>query len=79
MPFTSIIRLIDAEVVSFSEFHHASQGVATINAHVKAINSKIDSDSRRAAIVIAHTTPPFADLPPLWKLGLEAWGSQAQP
>ncbi|WP_347341416.1 hypothetical protein [Bradyrhizobium pachyrhizi] len=24
-----------------------------------------------AAIVIAHTTPPFADLPPLWKLGLE--------
>ncbi|MCA1552722.1 helix-turn-helix transcriptional regulator, partial [Bradyrhizobium sp. BRP19] len=49
-------------------------GVDAIKAHIKAINSKIDSDSRRAAIVIAHTTPPFADLPPLWKLGLEAWG-----
>ncbi|WP_454619124.1 helix-turn-helix transcriptional regulator [Bradyrhizobium cenepequi] len=54
-------------------------GVDAIKAHVKAINSKIDSDSRRAAIVIAHTTPPFADLPPLWKLGLETWGSQTQP
>ncbi|MGX9431935.1 MULTISPECIES: helix-turn-helix transcriptional regulator [Bradyrhizobium] len=53
-------------------------GVDTIKAYVKAINSKIDSDSRRAAIVIAHTTPPFADLPPLWKLGLDAWGGQAQ-
>ncbi|MBR0900415.1 helix-turn-helix transcriptional regulator [Bradyrhizobium tropiciagri] len=46
-------------------------GLDAVKAHVKAINSKIDSDSRRAAIVIAHTTPPFADLPPLWKLGLE--------
>jgi DNA-binding CsgD family transcriptional regulator len=53
-------------------------GVDAIKAHVKAINSKIDSDSRRAAIVIAHTAPPFANLPPLWKLDLNAWGSQAQ-
>ncbi|WP_456851872.1 helix-turn-helix transcriptional regulator [Bradyrhizobium sp. USDA 4501] len=46
-------------------------GLDAVKAHVKAINSKIDSDSRRAAIVIAHTTPPFADLPPLWKLSVE--------
>ncbi|MGY3615321.1 hypothetical protein [Bradyrhizobium sp. USDA 10063] len=30
-------------------------------------------------IVIAHTAPQFADLPPLWKLGLNACSSQAQP
>ncbi len=51
-------------------------GVDAIKAHVKAVNSKIDSDSRRAAIVIAHTAPPFAGLPPLWKLGLEAWSGR---
>ncbi|OCC06663.1 helix-turn-helix transcriptional regulator [Labrys sp. WJW] len=48
-------------------------GLDAIKAHVKAINLKVDSDSRRAAIVIAHTTPPFAKLPPLWKLDLESW------
>jgi DNA-binding NarL/FixJ family response regulator len=53
-------------------------GVDAIKAHVKAINTKIDSDSRRAAIVIAHTAPPFADLPPVWKLDLDAWSGQAE-
>jgi DNA-binding CsgD family transcriptional regulator len=53
-------------------------GIDAIKAHVKAIYGKIDSDSRRAAVVIAHTTPPFADLPPLWKLDPDAWGGQAE-
>lgn len=49
-------------------------GLDAIKAHIKAINSKVDSDSRRAAIVIAYTAPPFADMPPLWKLDLKSWG-----
>ncbi|WP_225715655.1 hypothetical protein [Bradyrhizobium semiaridum] len=46
-------------------------GFDAVKAHVKAINSKIDSDSRRAPIVIAHATPPFGNLSPLWKLGVQ--------
>nr|WP_245003923.1 helix-turn-helix transcriptional regulator [Bradyrhizobium liaoningense] len=53
-------------------------GLDAIKAHIKAINSKVDSDSRRAAIVIAHTAPPFADMPPLWKLDLKSWSGRSQ-
>jgi DNA-binding CsgD family transcriptional regulator len=47
-------------------------GINAVKAHIKAIYGKIDADNRRAMAAIAHTAPPFAKLPPLWKLDLEA-------
>lgn len=47
-------------------------GIDAVKAHIKAIYGKTDSDSRRAMAAIAHTAPPFAKLPPLWKLDLDA-------
>lgn len=51
-------------------------GINAVKAHIKAIYGKVDSDNRRAMAAIAHTVSPFAKLPPLWKLGLEAWGGR---
>ncbi|QEL22342.1 helix-turn-helix transcriptional regulator [Bosea sp. F3-2] len=53
-------------------------GIDAVKAHVKAIYGKIDLDSRRAMAAVAHTVPPFAKLPPLWKLDLEAWGGRGE-
>lgn len=53
-------------------------GIDAVKAHVKAIYGKIGSDNRRAMVAIAHTVPPFAKLPPLWKLDLEAWGGRGE-
>lgn len=53
-------------------------GIDAVKAHVKAIYGKIDSDNRRAMAAIAHTAPPFAKLPPLWKLDLEAWSGRGE-
>lgn len=49
-------------------------GIDAIKAHMKAIYSKIGSDNRQETVVIAHTVPPFARMPPLWKLDNGAWG-----
>jgi DNA-binding CsgD family transcriptional regulator len=51
-------------------------GIDAVKAHIKAIYAKIGSDNRRMAAAIAHTAPPFTDLPPLWKLDLGAWSGQ---
>jgi DNA-binding CsgD family transcriptional regulator len=51
-------------------------GIDAVKAHIKAIYGKIDSDNRRAMAAIAHTAPPFAKLPPLWKLDLAAWNGR---
>lgn len=51
-------------------------GIDAVKAHVKAVYGKIDSDNRRATIAIAHTVPPFAKLPPLWRLDLDAWSGR---
>jgi hypothetical protein len=48
-------------------------GIDAIKAHVKAIHEKIGADGRLATAVIAHTVPPFARLPPLWKLDVCTW------
>lgn len=53
-------------------------GIDAVKAHIKAIYSKIDPDSRRAMAAIAHTAPPFAKLPPLWKLDLDAWNGRGE-
>ena len=54
-------------------------GIDTVKAHVKALYSRIGAEGRLAAAVIAHTTPPFSELPPLWKLTSSAWGRQHRP
>lgn len=54
-------------------------GIDTVKAHVKALYSKLGADGRLAVAVIAHTIPPFAQLPPLWKLTSEAWGARTRP
>lgn len=53
-------------------------GIDAVKAHVKAIYGKIDSDNRRAIAAIAHTVPPLAKRPPLWKLDPEAWGGRGE-
>jgi DNA-binding CsgD family transcriptional regulator len=52
-------------------------GIDTVKAHVKALYSKIGSNSRLGTAIIAHTAPPFVSLPPLWKLPLSAWGPRS--
>jgi DNA-binding CsgD family transcriptional regulator len=52
-------------------------GVDTIKSHVKAIHTKIDADGRLAIAVIAHTIPPFARMPPLWRIGEGVWAGGA--
>lgn len=49
-------------------------GIDTVKAHVKSLYDKIGSEGRLATAIIAHTAPPFSQLPPLWKLNEEAWG-----
>jgi DNA-binding CsgD family transcriptional regulator len=51
----------------------------TVKAHLKAIFSKIGTDSRLALARLVHTVPPFSQMPPLWKLPIETWGMQALP
>ncbi|VVE13729.1 LuxR family transcriptional regulator [Pandoraea horticolens] len=51
----------------------------TVKAHLKAIFSKIGTDSRLALAKLVHTVPPFSQMPPLWKLPLETWGTQTPP
>jgi DNA-binding CsgD family transcriptional regulator len=51
----------------------------TVKAHLKAIFSKIGTDSRLALARLVHTVPPFSHMPPLWKLPLETWGTQTLP
>ncbi|MDQ6435231.1 helix-turn-helix transcriptional regulator [Mesorhizobium sp. LHD-90] len=48
-------------------------GVDTIKAHVKAIHAKVGANGRLAIAVIAHTIPPFARMPPLWRIGQDVW------
>ncbi|HVE11413.1 MAG TPA: helix-turn-helix transcriptional regulator [Paraburkholderia sp.] len=48
----------------------------TVKAHLKAIFSKIGTDSRLALARLVHTAPPFSQMPPLWKLPLETWGTR---
>jgi DNA-binding CsgD family transcriptional regulator len=48
----------------------------TVKAHLKTIFSKIGTDSRLALAKLVHTTPPFSQMPPLWKLPLETWGTR---
>lgn len=42
--------------------------VDTVKVHARVIYDKIGATGRHAVAVIAHTVPPFAQLPPLWKL-----------
>ncbi|MFG1465913.1 helix-turn-helix transcriptional regulator [Xanthobacter sp. DSM 24535] len=49
-------------------------GIDTVKAHMKAIHAKIGADGRLAIAVIAYTIPPFARMPPLWRLGENVWG-----
>lgn len=51
----------------------------TVKAHLKAIFSKIGTDSRLALARLVHTVPPFSHMPPLWKLPMETWGAQTSP
>jgi len=51
----------------------------TVKAHLKAIFSKIGTDSRLALAKLVHTVPPFSQMPPLWKLPLETWRTQTRP
>lgn len=53
-------------------------GVDTVKAHVKAIHAKVGADGRLAIAVIAHTIPPFARMPPLWRIGEDVWAGAAQ-
>lgn len=45
----------------------------TIKAHLKAIFSKIGTDSRLALARFVHTVTLFSHMPPLWKLPMETW------
>lgn len=54
-----------------------SVSLDTVKAHLKAVFSKIGTDSRLTVAAIAHTTPPFAQMPPLWKLDVAAWSAPA--
>lgn len=56
-----------------------SVGIDTVKAHVKAIHAKIGAESRLTTAIIAHTVPPFSQLPPLWKLGTDAWAGGGRP
>jgi DNA-binding CsgD family transcriptional regulator len=51
----------------------------TVKAHLKAIFSKIGTDSRLALAKLVHTVPPFSQMPPLWKLPIESWKTQTVP
>lgn len=53
-------------------------GVDTVKAHVKAIHAKVGADGRLAIAVIAHTIPPFARMPPLWRIGEDVWAGTAR-
>lgn len=53
--------------------------IDTVKAHMKALYERIGSDGRLATAIIAHTIPPFSQLPPLWKLSAEAWGASSGP
>ncbi len=54
-------------------------GVDTVKAHVKAIHAKIGAAGRLAIAVIAYTVPPFARMPPLWRIGEDVWGGRRSP
>jgi DNA-binding CsgD family transcriptional regulator len=51
----------------------------TVKAHLKAIFSKIGTDNRLALARLVHTVPPFSQMPPLWKLPMDTWSTQASP
>lgn len=51
----------------------------TVKAHLKAIFGKVGTRSRLALAALAHAMPPFAQLPPLWRLPLETWTTQVAP
>jgi DNA-binding CsgD family transcriptional regulator len=50
-------------------------GIDTVKAHAKVAYDKMGATGRHEASVIAHTTKPFAQLPPLWTLELGAVGA----
>lgn len=54
-------------------------GIDTVKAHVKAIHTKIGANGRLTIAVIAHTIPPFARMPPLWRLGGDVWAGGGRP
>ncbi len=39
---------------------------------------QVGADGRLAIAVIAHTIPPFARMPPLWRIGEDVWAGAAQ-
>jgi DNA-binding CsgD family transcriptional regulator len=47
----------------------------TVKAHLKAVFGKVGTHSRLALASLAHATPPFASLPPLWRLSQETWAT----
>lgn len=51
----------------------------TVKAHLKAIFGKVGTDSRLALASLAYATPPFATLPPLWRLAQDAWATRVAP
>ncbi|GAB4065480.1 helix-turn-helix transcriptional regulator [Ancylobacter sonchi] len=53
-------------------------GIDTIKAHVKAVHAKIGANGRLAIAVMAHTIPPFARMPPLWRIGEDVWAGSAR-
>ncbi|WP_354687674.1 helix-turn-helix transcriptional regulator [Cupriavidus necator] len=48
--------------------------VDTVKVHARVIYDKLGAEGRHAVAVIAHTVPPFAQLPPLWTLRTAAPG-----
>lgn len=54
-------------------------GIDTVKAHVKAIHTKIGANGRVTIAVIAHTIPPFARMPPLWRVGENVWAPDIPP
>jgi DNA-binding CsgD family transcriptional regulator len=52
-------------------------GIDTVKAHMKALHAKIGVDSRATIAIVAHTIPPFARRPPLWRIGTKTWTGKA--
>jgi DNA-binding CsgD family transcriptional regulator len=58
---------------------HLGIGIDTVKAHTKGINKKLGTARQVDVALLALTAPPFSRLPPLWKLGLPAWGADVRP
>jgi DNA-binding CsgD family transcriptional regulator len=58
---------------------HLGIGIDTVKAHTKGINKKLGTARQVDIALLALTAPTFSRLPPLWKLGLPAWGADTIP